>query len=306
MYSFFSFLKNKKGTTIVYLSIILSVISALTALTVDIGVLVLEKSRLSASVDAAALAGAQQLITDSNYVENTVHDYLNKNSGSLADLNINVISENRTVKVAVDKAVNMFFAKVFGVNAQQISATAHATIQNIKSLKGVRPFGIVNQNFIYGQKYTLKEGAGDGTSGNYSAMALGGTGTSVYKSNLLNGYTSRVSTGNIIQTETGVMANATVTGINQLIDECNHTPECTYEYYNVNCSRIIFVPIVNPLELNGRSYVEVLGFGTFFLEGVEKNGGHAEITGRFITYNTQGEMSDEINDYGTYGIKLTK
>lgn len=299
-------IKSNKGATVVLFAVIFTTIAVLAALTVDIGVLALEKSRLSAAVDSAALAGAQELIANSGNTQNMVLSYLQKNETVLKDINILVDTNNHSVEVKCVKNTNYYFAKTLGQNNQDISATAKAKIENIKSLKGARPLAVVQQTFTYGKLYTLKEGAGDGTSGNYAAISLGGAGAANYRDNILSGYGGTVSVGDIIDTETGNIAGTTETSITQLINSCNHTPPCTYQSYNKFCPRIIFIPIVNTLDVNGKKSVKVLGFGTFFLEGVTDRTGHADVIGRFITYSADGETSSTINDYGTYGIKLVK
>lgn len=299
-------IKSKKGSSTVFFIIALTVIAAAASLVLDIGVIVLEKSKLSTSVDAAALAGAQELITDSTNVRNLVDTYILKNSGALKQVDVKVDLDSKTVEVTGIKTVENYFARIISKDEQDISATAKARVENIKSLSGVRPLAVVQQAFVYGQLYTLKEGAGDGTSGNYGAIALGGNGASTYRYNMLHGYSGTISVGDLIETEPGNMSGPTETSINYLIQNCSHAPPCTYEYYNRSCSRIIFVPIVDTLDIQGRQYVKVLGFGTFFLEGVTKESGQADVTGRFITYTAPGETSSEINDYGTYGIRLVK
>ena len=299
-------LLSNKGSSAVFFALGLTVVLTCAALAVDIGMVVHEKSRLSAAVDSAALAGAQELVSNTGNTSNVVETYLAKNTGILKQLDIKIESNNRRIEVKGIKTVQNYFARVFGQNSQDISAIARAKVENISSLKGTRPLAVIDQTFVYGQLYTLKEGAGDGTSGNYAAIALGGTGTSVYRDNLLYGYSGAISVGDEIETETGVIAKTTETSINHLINDCGHTPSCNYQYYNKTCSRIIFIPIVNTLDVNGRKYVKVLGFGTFFLEGTVNKGGHTDVIGRFITYHANGETSNEVNDYGTYGIRLVK
>lgn len=299
-------LKNQKGSSVVLFAIALTVILAFAALTVDIGIIVLEKSKLSSTVDSAALAGAQELLTDASNVENIVNNYILKNSGTLEQVSVEVDPVHKTVNVGGSKTIKNYFAGILGKDSQDIFSEATAKVENIKSIKGARPLAVIDQTFVYGDLYVLKEGAGDGINGNYAAMALGGTGASVYRDNLLQGYGGVMSVGDLILTETGNMAGTTETCINKLIRDCSHTPQCTYTYYNKNCTRIIFIPIVETLQLNGRDYVKVLGFGTFFLEGVTKKSGQADVIGRFITYHATGETSNDINNYGTYGIKLVK
>lgn len=302
----FKSLNNQKGTSMILFVLSLAVIVASASLAVDIGAVAVEKAELSAAVDAASLAGAQELISNSGNTSNVVNAYIAKNSEPLKQLDILINSTERTLEVKGSKTVDHYFARVFGKNTMDIFASAKAKIETIGSLKGARPLAVEDRIFEYGELYTLKEGAGDGTSGNYAAIALGGTGSSIYRDNLLYGYSGTINAGDLIQTETGNMSGTTETSINHLINGCTHSPKCTYQYYNKNCSRIIFIPIVNTLDVNGRKHVKVLGFGTFFLEGITNHGGKADVTGRFITYSMTGSTSNEAKDYGTYNIRLVE
>lgn len=299
-------LKSNKGTTFVFFALVLVVIVAFASLSVDIGVIAFEKAKLSNTVDAAALAGAQELVTDVLNTKNVVNDYIAKNNSGLKETTIIVSESERYVKVTSSKNVKNYFANVFGNSSQDVTSIAKAQVENISALSGCRPIAVVKQTFTYGNLYVLKEGASDGYSGNYAAIALGGSGGSVYESNLLNGYSGTIRIGDAIPTETGVIAKKTSDSIATLVSRCNHTPPCTYTYYNKNCSRIIFIPVVDTLYVSGKKYIKVLGFATFFLEGAVNSGGHTDIIGRFITYQAEGETSPTANDYGTYGIKLVK
>ena len=299
-------LKSEKGASVVIFAVALTFITACAALTIDIGAVMADKSKLSTAVDAAALAGVQELISGSGNELNIINNYMSQNIGTIKAINTDISPGSKRVTVTGTKTAENYFLKILGLSMGDISASATAKADNITSLSGARPFAVVQQDFIYGEIYTLKEGGGDGMTGNYAAMALGGSGASVYGDNLLNGYSGTISVGDKILTETGNIAGTTQTNVNHLINQCNHTPVCTYDYYNPNCPKIVFIPVVNTLEINGKKYVEVLGFATFFLEGSTNHGGQTDITGRFITYCMEGETSSEINDYGTYGIRLIK
>lgn len=299
-------LKSEKGVSMVIFTIMLTIIVAFAALTIDIGAVMTDKSKLSAAVDAAALAGVQELIADSGNEVNIINNYISYNIGTIKAINTDITGESKTITVSGIKTAENYFLKIFGLSMDDIYASATAKAENITSMSGTRPLAIVQQDFTYGQVYTLKEGAGDGMTGNYAAMALGGNGASVYGNNLLYGYPGVISVGDKIPTETGNIAGTTQTTIDQLIQQCTHTPICTYDYYNPKCPKIVFIPVVNTLEINGKKYVKVLGFATFFLEGTTNQGGQTDVIGRFITYCMEGETSSEINDYGTYGIRLIK
>ena len=299
-------MKSNKGVSLVIVAVSLTVLTICAALAVDVGAAAIGRARLSTALDAAALAGAQEFISNRDNTESIVRTYVEKNTNNLKEINTTVDAAARVVQVNGIKTQESYFAKILGIDLFNISVTAAAKVENISSLEGARPLAIVQQNFTYGELYTLKEGGGGGNTGNYAAIAVGGTGSSVYRNNLLGGYDGTIKVGDRIETETGNMAGSTETSINQLVHNCTHSPECTYKYYNRNCSRIIFLPVVDTLNVNGRSYVEVLGFATFFLEGITDHGGHAEVIGRFITYNMEGQTASDINDYGTYGIRLVK
>lgn len=303
---FYSAVKSNKGTSTVIYAVLFAVIVAFAALAVDVGIVFLEKSRLSSAVDAAVLAGAQELISESGNVRNVVDYYIQENNIYPDQIDVSVDKANHTIEIKAFDEINSYFARFLGINEFSISTSAAARVENIKTITGARPLAVIHQDFKYGELYTLKEGAGDGTSGNYAAISLGGAGASIYKNNMLYGYEGTISVSDLIPTETGNMSGTTELTVNHLISQCTHTPPCTHNYYNKTCSRIIFIPVVDTLDVNGRKYVKVLGFGTFFLEGVTSNGGKADVAGRFITYTSNGETSNEINDYGTYGIRLIK
>jgi len=299
-------IKTSKGHSTVLLAIMFTIIAGFAALAIDIGSVVIEKSRLSAALDSAALAGVQELMANKDNTRNIVEGYINENTGSVENLEVNVDLAAKSVEVKASRTVNFYLARFLGRDSQSIYAEAKAKAENIKSLKGTRPLAVIKQEFHYGQQYTLKEGAGGGTSGNYAAIAMGGVGGSDYRNNFLYGYSGTITVGDLIETETGNKAGATEESVNYLIGRCEHTPPCTYNRYNPDCSRILFIPVVNTLDVNGRKYVKVLGFATFFLEGASKSNGQADVTGRFISYNAQGQTSSDIDDFGTYGIRLIK
>jgi hypothetical protein len=299
-------LNQQKGISIVILTIMVTVLLSMLAISVDVGVVVFEKTKLTNAVDAAALSGAQELVRDEEAAKSTANDYLSRNVTNLKQTNVVVNHDQRQIEVTAVKTVQNAFAKIFGNASEDISASAKARVENIKSATGIRPLAIADQDFSYGMQYTLKEGAMDGDNGNYGGIALGGNGAAVYVENILAGYSGVLSVGNQIETETGNIAAPTKTAISQLLSSCTHVPECTYQSYNPKCEKIITIPVVNTMDVNGKKVVTVVGFATFFLENVINNGGQTDIVGRFISYNLQGETSNDVGDYGTYGLRLIK
>ncbi len=297
-------LKNESGTTIVIFTGMIVGILAFSALVTDIGYLMVERSRLKNTADAAALAAVREMTDNRSNAQAVAADYIQKNDRSTITSEISIPDTGYIATVKLNKDIFFFFARILGINETQISVQSTAKMAPVVAVRGLRPLTVQQQTFTFGQQYVLKEGAGDGTSGNYGAVALGGTGSDRYRDNIKYGYDSVIRIGDYIRTETGNMQGPTEEGINYLISQCSHYPECTHQKYELNCPRLIAIPVVNTLDVNGRKPIVVVGFASFFLEDYVDNGGHSEITGRFIETIVNAELGDAATDYGMRSIKL--
>lgn len=305
MHNISSHIKSEKGTATIIVALCMTVIFGFSALVIDIGVVSYEKSRISNAVDAAALAGAQELINNKSNVYNIVNQYLEKNDVDPMDAEIVLSDSDTKVSVTVNKDVNYYFARILGFDKANVKTKAVAICAPVIGVyEGIRPFAIEQQTLDFEQTYTLKEGGGGGSNGNYGALALNGNGSSTYVSNIVNGYNGHLRVGDTVDTETGNMSGPTSQGINTLISHCTHTPECTYNHYNINCPRIITVIMIETLDVNGRKQVTVAGFAKFFLIGVEGEGNDSIVTGKFLKTITKGDINETQTDFGLKGVKL--
>ncbi|MFZ5989955.1 MAG: pilus assembly protein TadG-related protein [Bacillota bacterium] len=300
-------LKNNKGTTMVMYVTAISVLIGCASISVDIGHIMLKKAELVKAADAAALAAAQELVNNEDNALAIARDYLEKNGVKQEEADIVMLEDGNGISILANREVNYFFARILGQEKGKVEARAVAKVLPVVSVTGgLRPFAIEQQTLVYGQKYTLKEGAGDGNSGNYGSLALGGTGTSNYRDNILYGYGGRVSVGDLIDTEPGNMSNPTKSSVDNLIRQCDHSPKCTFDSFQPDCPRIVTVVIVESLDVNGRAPVKVYGFASFFIEGVAGQGNRSELAGYFVKTLTQGELAETQTDFGLKGVKLVK
>lgn len=301
-------LKSKIGSSSIIFIASATLLIGLTAFVTDAGVLYLEKSRLQNSVDAIALAGIQEFRKGSSAMTDQAYTYANLNKVDPLNLQITIPSGNKTITVIAKKKVNFYFAKIFNINNTTIQAKATAKAGAIVAANGIRPFAVEQQNFEKGHTYTLKKGAGDPYTGNYGALALGGTGSTVYKNNLMYGYNSDVKIGDLVRvgedlaTEPGNMAGPTYEGIRYLIDKDTHD-HSDLTKLETNCSRLITIPVIDYFDA-GRSTVKIMGFARFFIDDVTYDGGKTEVKGRFITDLEEGEIDDLGYDFGLFGVKL--
>lgn len=290
----------------VILALALTCLIGMCALVVDVGLLYYEHAHLSNSVDAAALAGAQELVYNKSNAANMANLYLEKNNVDPKDAEIALVDGDTGISVVAKSEVNYYFAKIFGYDKGDVKATAIAKYAPISGVsRGIRPFAIEQQPLVFGQTYVLKEGGGNGSNGNYGALALGGSGANVYKNNIINAYNGHLQVGDYVTTEPGNMSGPTEQGITELIDQCKHCPSCTFDNYNSDCPKIITVIIVDSLNVNGRKPVQITGFASFFLEGVAGDGKNSIVTGKFISRVGEGDVNNSQTDFGLRGIKLT-
>jgi hypothetical protein len=137
-------------------------------------------------------------------------------------------------------------------------------------------------------------------SGHFFALALDGTGGSVYRDTILNGSNSPVTVGDAISLEPGNMVGPTRQGANDLIaadsnsqwNEAAGLPESNLYHAGdgswMNSSRVIRIPVYDPevALVNGRTEMVVAGFAGFWIESVENH--QATVIGRFIPMRAFG------------------
>ena len=185
-------LRCRRGAVVVLMAAAVVGLTGMAALAVDAGMLYLNKYQLANAADAAALAGAQELPGRPNEAVSTASSIAAANSkpGATPDNIQPVLSKNNTaITVTISRNVPLYFAKVLGLASSQVTATATAEVKTYTGgTNGIVPFGIVKQNFVFGQTYNLKLGGGDGYNGNFQALALGGSGASTYTDNIKYGY----------------------------------------------------------------------------------------------------------------------
>ncbi|MCB2294205.1 Tad domain-containing protein [Clostridium algoriphilum] len=290
---------NNKGNVAIILCLVFTALLGFTAYVVDIGFVYVEKVKLSNAIDSAVLAASLELPTDATKARNVAREYLQKNNVDSSKVSIIISADNKSIQMDGVKNVSHFFAPIIGIDNSNINARTKAIIGPVKSVKGgTRPFAVEKYDFSYGDVVTLKRGAGDGYHGNYGAVALGGTGASVFESNSLYGYSGTITVGDMINTETGNMEGA----VNKIKNYIN-SESSSFDNFKRNSIRLWTLPLVDSLNVDG---ILVVGFGEFYVEKIIINSGKIEIQGRFIRYVLNGEIDMTLSDTGAYGAKLVK
>jgi len=296
----------QSGSVLPLVALSMMVLMGLAALAVDVGRMYVERERLSAVADVAALSAAPYLMTDPEAVPAVVREYMAKNG--LDDLPATVMVDEaaREVSVKISNTIPMTFARVIGHEWGTTVAGATATVAALKGVHGAVPLGVAEADWQVGDPVVLKLSPNDGSvsPGNYQALSLGRNGASMYEQNLMNGYQSWLRVGEWIETEPGSMAGPTVRAARYRI---GLDPFATYETVTKGSPRLLQVPVLQDFTVNGRGEVQIVGFAMFFLEQVEETGpDKGEITGRFLRIVVEGEADGSAPDFGLVATKLVQ
>lgn len=293
---------DNKGNAAILLCLVVTALFGFTALGIDVGLTFTEQIRLSNALDASALAASLELPNGDEKARSVAIDYLEKNDVDPGDAVITVAADHKSIEIQKSENVEHLFAPVIGIENSNVAARSKAIIGPAKKVTGgIRPFAVQAYDFSYGYTVTLKEGAGGGYNGNYRVVALGGSGSSVYKANALYGYNGTISVGDYIDTEPGNMTGATNAIKNYIDSECS-----TFDNFPRDSIRLWTIPIVDTLAVNGRNQIQVTGFAEFFVEGTNNRSGHMDITGRFIKYVSNSSVDEDLKFTGLYGAKLSR
>ncbi|MDF9406927.1 pilus assembly protein TadG-related protein [Pelotomaculum isophthalicicum JI] len=304
---------DQKGFAMVIITAGMVGLLGFTALVTDIGMLLLNKQKLSNAVDAAVLAGAQELPVNPVQAINTAENYVLTNGYIPDQPTVSAYNgrQDTQITVSATKQVNYFFARVLGLYSGIVSAQASARVAGLSSYKGAAPLAIPNQTFDFNTRYTLKQGSNSPEPsplgpGTYGALSLGGTGASNYEDNLKYGYDGKLTVGEEIDTETGNMSNPTKRAIDYRMDLCNHSPACTPSNFDPGCPRILIVPVYEPIVIDHGQVakIRIIGFAAFLVDRVTAQGNENYIEGYFIKMVVEGDSSSSQADYGIQGAKL--
>src|SRR5215212_2678797 len=121
-------LRVEDGQVIVMTAMAMVVLLGMVAMVVDLGAWMRQQRASQATVDAAALAGAQSLPSDPANATALATSFANKNGGiSGATITIgNQFTTNDKITVTQQRSAGGFFAGVLGVSFVQIHAKASA------------------------------------------------------------------------------------------------------------------------------------------------------------------------------------
>lgn len=288
-------IENQNGAVFVILAAVISVLIGFTALVTDIGLIAVNRQMMVNLMDAAALSGCQELPDEALSIQEA-RDYVQLNDFDPAQAAYDVSDDKKRITVSGSKNVSLAFAKIFGFYSQTVSATATAELQALISYYGVAPLIIRDTTILSitpGTLTTLKYGNPDLAPGNFAGLSLSGTDDTAYINDLTYGYQSTLRVGQEVLTKPGNMAGPTQDGMVARISQCHDA--CTYDNFVTGCPRVVIIPVYKDQTFEGRSYLTICGFTSFFIKEVVNKD---TINGYFIETIAEGETDASQRNYG--------
>jgi hypothetical protein len=299
------FLFDIKGSSNVLIICTTMAIILISAFATDIGYVSFESLRLSKAAEAAAEAGAEELACNGGDAENIIRKVLLGKISHPNVMDIRISDSGREISVHLQKNIGFKFLSALGVKERQLKTDVTVKISGVKAVKGTRPVAVSMSRPEYGRQYVLvgKRRAESGAEIPFLPIAMG---KESYRADIAHGSMKELIAGDEVTAFTGDYRQNTVTGLNSLIEKCSHSPRCTYLKYEADCPRIIIIPVVDRLDMEGANNMKIMGFAAFFTEGCNVEEGEVRITGRFIRHTARAVTSDDAPDFGLLGVNIEK
>jgi hypothetical protein len=140
------------------------------------------------------------------------------------------------------------------------------------------------------------------SSGWFGIVQLDGTGANEYREDFINGCSSVVTVGEVLGMQCGNLSGPTQESYDTRIlgHEC-----CTFENHEEDCPRVMTIPVIRIL---ANKDVQVIGFSSFFIEGVAGGGNESIVTATYLGGDIMpGTVSGgDFNEYGDFGVYVAK
>jgi Putative Flp pilus-assembly TadE/G-like len=146
---------RERGQAALLTVLFLVVLCGMAAAVLDVGSWYREDRDLQATMDAAALAGAQALPEDPGEAAALADQYAAKNGGGLDTTQVTRTTiENDTIKVTGSRPAPGFFSKIFGIDSVTVNATAKARTGVLSTARWAAPIAVDERHpYLQGKRW---------------------------------------------------------------------------------------------------------------------------------------------------------
>jgi hypothetical protein len=297
--------KHSCGQAYVLTIVFLVVLLGMAAAVLDVGSWYRAHRSLQATVDAAALAGAQKLPESPGEATSLANEYAAKNGGgSMTVTTSTKVFPSDSITVEGTRPAPGFFAKVFGVDSITVRARATARTGYPSQVKYVVPIVVDEKheklqcganNPCPGQtelvyQHLKANGSPDG-SGNFGFINLtgeGGTGTSDLEKWITEGFDKYLGLDDY-DARTGNPFSSSHIG----------------EVLDARIGDILLFPVYRKLTGTGtNAKYEIIGWVGFKLTGIDVKGNKEKLFGEFVSVLWDGIQATSASSAGiNFGVK---
>jgi len=301
--------KQSGGQAYVITILFLAVLLAMAAAVLDIGSWYRADRSLQATVDAAALAGAQALPDGTATASTLASQYAVKNGGGTMNITFeSQVFPDDTITVSGSRPAPGFFSKMLGIKSVTVHATASARAGYPTQAKWVIPIVVdekhpklqCNPNPCSGPTTLVyqhfKSNGSPNGAGNFGFINLTGghSGTSDLGDLITNGWDQYMGLGDY-DAITGNMFSSSHIGDN-LADRIGD---------------VLLFPIYRKLTGGGTgAKYQIVGWAGFRLSGLDLHGSNEILLGEFVSVTWDGiqaeEASDAPPDFGVTNVSLVE
>jgi Flp pilus assembly protein TadG len=293
---------HRDGSTLVLVAVFIVALFAFAALSIDVGNVYVQRARIQEAGDAASMASVVDWATGStaDAVTTEARSFVQANGVSTNEVKTvrcgiwnqatRTFTEQATftasqvpaVEVTNQRVVPLPFARAVGLSSMSPKTVSVAVAAHANGVINALPWGACSNsvNFVPSKcdVVTVKNGNDCASSGNFGALALGGSGASVYRDNIVTGYPGVLHVGDTASTEPGNMVGPTKQGLN---DRLNGVPPytCSANSPPPTGARLGVIPIISDMPKNGSGDVQILGFYTVALID---SSGSGQVTVEFV------------------------
>ena len=317
--------RNDEGAIALLVALVLSLgLLAFTGIVVDAGAYYSERRQLQTAADAAALAGAKDLVVSQAAAIASANKYAGLNSPAgetLAAPAVDFPSASKIHVVVSNPSFGLFFARFVGKNSASVGAEATAIIPSPSGYpSGVVPIGVPPEAVQFPQNHaptTLKFDPGNAIGpGKFGWTSL--TTTRIQKKGIEDaldqgGVSYEVKLGPVADRSgendwkivskhlDPYLAKDTCIGAGQPTMAAHFAavvtvnPDGSVVINDPTCKRLVICPVVSGLDTHSPV---IVGFAWFFIDETSESG--QSITGRFVRPVIPQDWADW-GDYDPYG-----
>jgi len=293
-------LRREDGQALVLLALFLVLLLAMSAAVLDVGAWYRAQRHLQATVDAAALAGAQALPDDPAQAQALASQYLAKNGGATATVTIqSQLMGADTIRIQGVRTAPGILSNVLGIESVQVHATASARAGVPEEAQWAAPVAV-------DEKHPMLQCKPSPCFGQPTSIDLTKTGPGAFR--LLN------LDGSHGGTSPGILADWVEQGYDGFmpLGWYYSDPGAKYNSSQVQGAfddRIgdeLLFPVYRSTRGSGANFeYEVVGFAGYHVTSYDFHGSHGVIYGEFVRMIWAGvQGSSGAADFGVRAVSL--